>query len=419
MRKLVSHPAAELLPLLSQAGIDALASDIGRNGLLNPITIHEGKILDGRNRLRACHIAGVEPQFVEFKDPGCGPVGFVLSQNVHRRQLTPSQLAVVALDALPFYETAAKQRQGTRTDITQKVAECSGEAREHAAQACGVNRTYVSEVKTIAAKAPELLPAIRSGEKTITEAKRELSKREREARKLAVPADLPAATDRFRLHHGDIANAVDFIAPGSIDAIITDPPYGRNFLPLYEQLAKAAAHGLRDGGSLIVLCGQVMIPEVLAAMTPYINYHWMLSYDTPGGNSLMYQLKITNQWKPVLWFVKGKYVGDTVSDRVISERAEKDLHGWQQSESGIWQLVNRFSDPGQTILDPFMGSGTTGLAAVKANRLFIGIEIDEVTHATALHRLSELGDTDKAHGSEPSLVQPVTNPAQPNQNAAG
>lgn len=67
------HPAASLFPLLSGDEFKDLAADILDRGLLNPIVMHGGEVLDGRNRLIACIAAGVEPRFVEWVDPGCGP----------------------------------------------------------------------------------------------------------------------------------------------------------------------------------------------------------------------------------------------------------------------------------------------------------------------------------------------------------
>src|SRR5262249_18836723 len=92
------HPLADVLPLIEGAEFDRLVADIREQGLLNPITMYEGKILDGRNRYRACRAAGVTPRYVEFE--GKDPAAFVVSQNLERRHLLPSERAMVAARTL-------------------------------------------------------------------------------------------------------------------------------------------------------------------------------------------------------------------------------------------------------------------------------------------------------------------------------
>ena len=89
-----AHPYADILPLLEGEAFDSLVADIRANGLMEPITIHEGLILDGRNRHRACGAAGIEPKFLEFD--GDDPLAFVLSLNLHRRHLSESQRGMIA-----------------------------------------------------------------------------------------------------------------------------------------------------------------------------------------------------------------------------------------------------------------------------------------------------------------------------------
>src|ERR1700731_405463 len=93
------HPLCELLPPMSEAELQALAEDIKTNGQLEPILVYKGKILDGKNRYRACKIAGVEPNTIKFSptETHRTPEEYVLSQNVLRRQLTQSQKATVAV----------------------------------------------------------------------------------------------------------------------------------------------------------------------------------------------------------------------------------------------------------------------------------------------------------------------------------
>jgi hypothetical protein len=85
------HPEAERFPMMGNKKFDLLVEDMKQNGLQNPIHLHEGQILDGRNRYLACLVAGVEPRFVKFD--GKDPVAFVYSVNVHRRHLTNEQKA--------------------------------------------------------------------------------------------------------------------------------------------------------------------------------------------------------------------------------------------------------------------------------------------------------------------------------------
>jgi DNA modification methylase len=71
---------------------------------------------------------------------------------------------------------------------------------------------------------------------------------------------------------------------------------------------------------------------------------------------------------------------------------DKRFHGWGQSESGMEDLIGRVSMPGQVILDPFCGGGTTGVAAVSMNRFFVGADVDAKAIETTARRLKEVCD---------------------------
>jgi hypothetical protein len=88
------HPLAKIFPDIEGPAFDALVEDIKERGLQEPIWLYENKILDGKNRARACEQLGKEPNIRTFTGPD--PVGFILSVNLHRRHLDTSQRAMVA-----------------------------------------------------------------------------------------------------------------------------------------------------------------------------------------------------------------------------------------------------------------------------------------------------------------------------------
>jgi ParB-like chromosome segregation protein Spo0J len=147
------HEAAELFPLLEGSAFDDLVADIERHGLREPIMrTSDGKILDGRNRYRACLAAGRDPIFKTFRGPGTA-VQYVISANLHRRHLTTSQRSMIAakIASLP---------QGARTDL----AENSAMSQPEAAEALKVSRGSVQNAKQVLDRGtPELVDAVRDG----------------------------------------------------------------------------------------------------------------------------------------------------------------------------------------------------------------------------------------------------------------
>ena len=176
MKRLQLHPACKLFPQLPEDELQQLAQDIRANGLRNPVVLLGGKVLDGRNRLAACEIAGVKPRFTKWIGQG-SPVEWVISQNLMRRHLSTSQRAVIAHDLLPLLEKEAKRRQRMSMGRGKKVAKkCghlsgNGKASEAAARITRTNARYVEIVKQIQSEAPELVGRIRTGELNITHAR--------------------------------------------------------------------------------------------------------------------------------------------------------------------------------------------------------------------------------------------------------
>jgi hypothetical protein len=96
--RLPFHPLAATFPLLDRASpeFQGMIASVRDFGLQEPITLYQGMILDGRNRLLACEEARVEPRFEQFDDTEQTPLSFVLSKNLYRRHLSEAQRAARA-----------------------------------------------------------------------------------------------------------------------------------------------------------------------------------------------------------------------------------------------------------------------------------------------------------------------------------
>lgn len=109
MPPLQPHPLAERLPPLSKEEYDGLAAAIIQDGLIDPITLHEGKILDGRHRYQVCLEFDIEPSFRVYD--GDRPAHYVLGK-IQGRGLTPAQKAIVAIGFKDEIAAENAARQG-------------------------------------------------------------------------------------------------------------------------------------------------------------------------------------------------------------------------------------------------------------------------------------------------------------------
>jgi len=181
------------------------------------------------------------------------------------------------------------------------------------------------------------------------------------------------------------------IKENSIDCIITDPPYPSEFLPLWTDLSLFASKVLKPSGFLIAYSGELNLPQVIQNLSTNLVYYWTFALYHEGQTQLVMPRNIMCGWKPILVYQKPpfKKIDHAVSDRLISEKPEKSLHEWQQSESGVIELINRFTEEGHVVLDPFSGSGTFPIVAYNLKRQAIGIEINEVDYKLSLKRVND------------------------------
>lgn len=153
------HPLAAIFPLLADDDMRALADDIAANGQQDPVWLYAGQILDGRNRYRACRLAGVPCRTQEYT--GTDPLGFVISKNLHRRHLTESQRAMVAAKI-----ATAKDGRPAETGVNLPQL-----TNSQAAGKLNISPETVKHAKTVQTHGvPELVQAVEKGDVSVSAA---------------------------------------------------------------------------------------------------------------------------------------------------------------------------------------------------------------------------------------------------------
>jgi len=195
-----------------------------------PIILFEDKVLDGWNRYKICLELGISPPTKNFEGTKEEALQFVIRTN-NRRHLTTSQRAAIALEYLPLFEAAAKQRQGTRTDIVAMWPQSSNadpvanwpqqkleanlpqaiKSREEAAAIMGVGSRSVQRAKFVKENSPELFEKILKGEETVNKAEKEIKKKERE--------------EEIQKQKEDIEKGRVELPKGKFEVIVIDPPW--------------------------------------------------------------------------------------------------------------------------------------------------------------------------------------------------
>ena len=219
------------------------------------------------------------------------------------------------------------------------------------------------------------------------EKEKKQQEREEERNEIIQSASGLEPDERWNVSVGDINS---WQTDSKYDFIITDPPYPKDYLPLYDVLAQRAREWLKPDGLLIAMCGQSYLDQIYQAMSRHLNYYWTSAYLLPGQPTPLRHRQVNASWKPILIYSPDdNYNGKIFGDVYKSDGNDKSFHEWGQSVSGMLSLISQICLPGQSIFDPFCGAGTTGVAALKHGCLFDGIDLKENNINISKVRLSE------------------------------
>jgi len=377
----------KLIPPLTTEEFKQLEDNCLAEGIREKILTWNGFIIDGHNRFEISKRWNLEYETENkyFKDEEAVKEWMILNQ-FGRRNLSNYQRSVLALELEDVFSKKAKEKQKEAGGaVRQKSDKAVIDTKKELSKVASVSHDTIAKVKKIQEKASEeVKEKLSTGEVSINAAYKEIKKEEKKEKK---------ETERSRLEEigktkqidvdlrlGDFEEVFKDIPDGSIDCIITDPPYPKEFIKVWSKLSRVAKRVLKPNGYCVAYSGQMYLPEVMNRMCENLDYYWTFAVYHEGQTQIVNGINLMCRWKPVLIFQNGKKkIENTFQDYFISEQREKNGHDWQQSKSGVAYLIEMFTKKGDTILEPFAGSGTTMIAAREKGRNVIGAEIDEKT----------------------------------------
>ena len=198
-------------------------------------------------------------------------------------------------------------------------------------------------------------------------------------------------TRRWCVFTGDCLDVLKTLPSGSIDAVVTDPPYGLGFRG--EKWDESIPDWL---GTARGISPVVVFTTAPTTQWDYPKPDWVCCWYREASNSRSRLRGGFNHWSPVLVYGTPKFPVDSKKLHAIQHAYPKGFpHPSPKPEALMVWLVSHACDGDALVLDPFAGSGTTGVAAIKTGRRFIGIEIDEKYAAIARERIAQAAGASK------------------------
>jgi hypothetical protein len=331
--------------------------------------------------------------------------------NIHRRHLSPKQLDELVIkyrkegkslrqigEELGISHETVRRNISTATvtgetvEFPKTITGKDGKRRPaklKPAPCITVNTIKEVERATDACQVagPEFLPG-----KTIDLKRAERLAREKQNQDLRELEYEDVQLGQAKLFLGDFRIRGKEIADESVDVFFADPPYAKNALPLWLDLAKFATKKLKPSGILISYSGVLYLPQVHEMLGEHLQYLWTAAIYHTGGKKLVSAVKVQQAWKPILIYYKpplNKYWKPFTD--MVSGGQSKSNHIWEQAVDEAAHYIKALCPKNGTLLDPMMGAGTSLVAGLKVNKGLkcIGIEIDPAAYGTSEERIKK------------------------------
>jgi site-specific DNA-methyltransferase (adenine-specific) len=206
--------------------------------------------------------------------------------------------------------------------------------------------------------------------------------------------DNPVIIGDCTLYLGDCLDIMPTL--GKVDAVVTDPPYGVDYkYESYDDTSARTGELLKRAIPIIKKISPAsMFNGGVLTLKHYTDYNWVALWIEKAGTGIS-PFGFTC-WQPILFYGKDPYLSKGLGSRPdvfwgTGEGASNKQHPCAKPLGVVRWMIQRLTPPpgSQLVLDPFMGSGTTGVACVQLGRKFIGIEIEPKYFDIACKRIDQ------------------------------
>jgi site-specific DNA-methyltransferase (adenine-specific) len=426
VEKLKVHPLiSEIFEDLTDRDYEALKKDIAENGIKYALhVLPDCTVLCGHQRLRAAKELGLETapcEVKEFKTDSEMCV-WAIKDNLVRRQLTTEQRYLLYAKLSELYEVgrggiAERDAHGKILKPKDATVTSSGDVLEKTAKEMEESPATIARARAYKL-AVEEMPELRTT--TVTSAIYEYKRRKNIEERKEVLKGAPVLKN---LLLGNALEKVDEISDNSVDALITDPPYGtgtetartevmkvrgelwkaskwntEDIFPLLDKLLERAKMKLKDDAHIYIFTSW----KVWHRLYPIVSKHFEVKNCIIWNKGTAYLgerlgYNFMDHHELILFATTGKrklnYTGEKPGNIISGVKSPyniKRLHPTEKPVELCKRLISYSTVEGETVLDPFAGSGSTLVAAEELGRNWIGIEIDPQWYDVAKMRITEL-----------------------------
>ena len=405
----------KLIPPLTSEEFNQLEQNCLAEGIREAILTWNGFIIDGHNRYEIATKWNLDFQTKSkhFKDENEVKVWMILNQ-FGRRNINGYVRSKLALELEEVFKEKAKENLkasgenfGKGTQISANPIEIKPiETRKELAKVANVSHDTIAKVKVIEAKAPEeVKEKLSTGEVSINQAYQEIKKEEKKIEyKAKIQQTRIETSISENIKNGNSLEILETLEDGCIDIVLTDPPYGIDYVSnrsIHDNAitkrgllndSKNEAFDLLDktcqilqrktavNSHLYFFCSWSVFSFFEAIISKYFTIKTPIIWDKGNKGSGDLENDWGNQTEIIIYCIKGKKLVNNRRGNLISVprlHTLKMIHPTQKPNELIKQILEVSATNKDFVVDPFMGSGSTIKVCNEMNLKSLGIELDK------------------------------------------